>query len=202
MDLERIYWFCAIFGSAFVVVQFFTSAFLGHGGDDAIDLDTDGVGDVVDGDVNGVGDHDAMHHDSGGHMFLKLLSVRTATAGIAFFGLAGLACRGSNISEAVQLGIAIGCGFVAIVAVYYLMRALNSFNANGSLRTSAAIGAEGTVYLTIPAMRKGVGKVTIVQQERTVEYDASTESEFDLKPGMPIVVDKVLTPSLLLVSKR
>jgi hypothetical protein len=202
MDLERIYWFCAIFGSAFVVVQFFTSAFLGHGGDDAIDLDTDGVGDVVDGDVNGVGDHDAMHHDSGGHMFLKLLSVRTATAGIAFFGLAGLACRGSNISEAAQLGIAIGCGFVAIVAVYYLMRALNSFNANGSLRTSAAIGAEGTVYLTIPAMRKGVGKVTIVQQERTVEYDASTESEFDLKPGMPIVVDKVLTPSLLLVSKR
>ncbi|MBR4752064.1 MAG: hypothetical protein IK077_09910 [Thermoguttaceae bacterium] len=202
MDLERIYWFCAIFGSAFVVVQFFTSAFLGHGGDDAIDLDTDGVGDVVDGDVNGVGDHDSMHHDSGGHMFLKLLSVRTATAGIAFFGLAGLACRGSNISEAAQLGIAIGCGFVAIVAVYYLMRALNSFNANGSLRTSAAIGAEGTVYLTIPAMRKGVGKVTIVQQERTVEYDASTESEFDLKPGMPIVVDKVLTPSLLLVSKR
>lgn len=202
MDLERIYWFCAIFGSAFVVVQFFTSAFLGHGGDDAIDLDTDGVGDVVDGDVNGVGDHDAMHHDSGGHMFLKLLSVRTATAGIAFFGLAGLACRGSNISEAAQLGIAIACGFVAIVAVYYLMRALNSFNANGSLRTSAAIGAEGTVYLTIPAMRKGVGKVTIVQQERTVEYDASTESEFDLKPGMPIVVDKVLTPSLLLVSKR
>ncbi|MBQ9811887.1 MAG: hypothetical protein IJM54_01115 [Thermoguttaceae bacterium] len=202
MDLERIYWFCAIFGSAFVVVQFFTSAFLGHGGDDAIDLDTDGVGDVVDGDVNGVGDHDAMHHDSGGHMFLKLLSVRTATAGIAFFGLAGLACRGSNISEAAQLGIAIACGFVAIVAVYYLMRALNSFNSNGSLRTSAAIGAEGTVYLTIPAMRKGVGKVTIVQQERTVEYDASTESEFDLKPGMPIVVDKVLTPSLLLVSKR
>ncbi|MBR5758913.1 MAG: hypothetical protein IKX88_09990 [Thermoguttaceae bacterium] len=202
MDLERIYWFCAIFGSAFVVVQFFTSAFLGHGGDDAIDLDTDGVGDVVDGDVNGVGDHDAMHHDSGGHMFLKLLSVRTATAGIAFFGLAGLACRGSNISEAAQLGIAIACGFVAIVADYYIMRALNSFNANGSLRTSAAIGAEGTVYLTIPAMRKGVGKVTIVQQERTVEYDASTESEFDLKPGMPIVVDKVLTPSLLLVSKR
>ena len=202
MDLERIYWFCAIFGSAFVVVQFFTSAFLGHGGDDAIDLDTDGVGDVVDVDGDGAGGHDAAHHDSGGHLFLKLLSVRTATAGIAFFGLAGLACRGSNISEAAQLGIAIACGFVAIVAVYFLMRALNSFNANGSLRTSAAIGAEGTVYLTIPAMRKGVGKVTIVQQERTVEYDASTDSEFDLKPGTPIVVDKALTPSLLLVSKR
>lgn len=203
MDLERIYWFCAIFGSVFVVVQFFTSAFLGHGGDDAIDLDSDGgVGDVSSGDVDGGGGHDAVHHDSSGHLFLKLLSVRTATAGIAFFGLAGLACRGTNISEAAQLGIAIACGFVAIVAVYYLMRALNSFNANGSLRTSAAIGAEGTVYLTIPAFRKGVGKATIVQQERTVEYDASTDSEFDLKPGTPIVVDKVLTPSLLLVSKR
>ena len=202
MDMERIYLFCAIFGSAFVVVQFFTSAFLGHGGDDAIDLDSDGVGDVVDGDVHGVGDHDAAHHDSGGHLFLKMLSVRTATAGIAFFGLAGLACRGTNISEAAQLGIAIACGLIAIVAVYYLMRALNSFNANGSLRTGSAVGAEGTVYLTIPAFRKGVGKVTIVQQERTVEYDASTDSEFDLKPGVPIVVDKALTPSLLLVSKR
>ncbi|MBP5621330.1 MAG: hypothetical protein J6X44_04880 [Thermoguttaceae bacterium] len=202
MDMERIYLFCAIFGSAFVVVQFFTSAFLGHGGDDAIDLDSDGGGDVVDGDVHGVGDHDAAHHDSGGHLFLKMLSVRTATAGIAFFGLAGLACRGTNISEAAQLGIAIACGLIAIVAVYYLMRALNSFNANGSLRTGSAVGAEGTVYLTIPAFRKGVGKVTIVQQERTVEYDASTDSEFDLKPGVPIVVDKALTPSLLLVSKR
>ncbi len=200
--MDRFYLFCAVFGSVLVVVQFLSTALMGGGGEDSLDLDGDGIVDGVDGDVHGDADSDGAHHDSSGFLFLKLLSVRTVTAGVAFFGLAGLAFRDSNIGEFAQLGIAIGCGFVAMVAVYFLMRALNSFNANGSLRTGSAIGAEGTVYLTIPAMRKGVGKVTIIQQERTVEYDASTDSEFDLKPGAPIVVEKALTPSLLLVAKR
>ena len=42
----------------------------------------------------------------------------------------------------------------------------------------------------------------IVQQGRTLEYEAMTDSEFDLVPGTPIVVKELLGPTILLVTKR
>ncbi|MDD3589853.1 MAG: hypothetical protein PHO46_06235 [Thermoguttaceae bacterium] len=199
--MDDLYLYCAIFGSAFVIVQFFASMLFG-GGDD---VGVDGVGDSVGLDLDGDGSVDVVAdgvHSSSSGDFLRVFSVRTASAGIAFFGLTGLALRDANLNEFAKVGIAIAVGFATLFGVYFLIRSLSSFNADGSIRTNTAVQAEGTVYLTIPAGRKGAGKAMIVQQGRTLEYEAMTDSEFDLVPGTPIVVKELLGPTILLVTKR
>ena len=189
--MEKIFLFCAIVGSTFVVLQFIMSL-IGLGGAD------------VDGDCASCDDCDvgAEHSDASGSAFLRAFSIRTVTAGVAFFGLGGVAAVSYGLSSDRALGIAIVCGVIALYSVYFMIRSLSAFNANGSIRANSALGAEGEVYLTIPAKRQGYGKVMIIQQERTMEYEATSDSDVDIKVGAPIVVVGVLSSTLLLVKER
>lgn len=201
--MEKIFWFCAIVGGVIVVVQFLMSI-LGVGiddGDGAGALDSDGASTL---DMMEAGDGTSVepHADPNGWSFLRAFSVSSVTAGMAFFGLAGLACRSYGLSVHVQLGVSGFCGFIALYSVYYMMRSLSSFNKNGAVRVGAALNAEGSVYLTIPKKREGKGKISIVVQERTMEYEAVSDSEEPLKSGTPIVVVDILSPSLMLVRER
>ncbi|MBQ6826657.1 MAG: hypothetical protein IJO46_01480 [Thermoguttaceae bacterium] len=201
--MTNVFWFCAILGSTLVALQF-VATLLGLGGD----MDGDGTPDALDGDFDVGGDADAAEVDvetqdvDGGLPFLKALTLRTVTAGVAFFGLGGLAGDAAELGRVATLATAFGAGVAAIVAVYFLLRTLSSFSADGSLRRSTAVGAVGTVYLRIPPSRSGQGKATVTQQERSVEYIAETDDEDGLPTGTPIVVVKLLGPSTALVARR
>ncbi len=85
--------------------------------------------------------------------------------------------------------IASVCGVAVLFGVAYLLQGLYNFANDGTVHDYDAIGCTGTVYLSIPARRKGKGKITVVVQDRTMEYDALTEGE-SLATGTPIrVVD-------------
>ena len=189
--MTSVFWFCTILGSLLVVLQFLTIVF-GLGGGD---VDGDGIPDALEADASDAGG------DSGG-VFLKALSLRTLTAGVAFFGLAGLAGESLGWSALPSTLLATGAGCVAIYAVYLLFRALSSFSADGSIRASTVTGALGTVYLRIPANRSGQGKVVVTQQERSMEYLAETDDEGGLPTGTPIVVVKMIAPGTVLAAKR
>src|SRR6266542_2153923 len=81
----------------------------------------------------------------------------------------------------------------ALFGVAYLMRSLHRLKADGTVRIERAVGQNGTVYLTIPAQKAGVGKVTLSLQNRTVEYQAVTPHQ-QLPTGSKIVVTAVLGP--------
>ena len=198
--MENVYWFCAILGSTLVILQFCAILF-GLGGGD---LDGDGVPDALELDVeaDGGGGDAATDGDASGVPFLKALSIRTATAGAAFFGLGGLAGEALGLGSVATAGLATGVGVAAIYAVYLLLRTLSSFGEDGSVRESTAAGAAGTVYLRIPAKRSGQGKVTVSQQGRSMEYAAETDDENELATGTPIVVVKLIAPSTALVARR
>lgn len=198
--MEKLFFFCAVFGSALLVMQFIMACF-------GLESDGDLDGGVVDGDVNIDTDGDGftdVHHnaDASGSMFLRAFTVKTVTAGAAFFGLVGMACRMAGMSIAMQLILAALAGLIALYGVYFLIRSLSSFNYNGSIRSGSAIGTVGNVYLTIPGSRQGMGKVSIVQQGRSMEYDAVTDAAEPLKTGTPIVVLQELNSSLLLVKEQ
>lgn len=195
--MTNVYWFCAILGATTVLLQFCAILF-GLGGGD---LDGDGVPDALDGDMDGdgVADSDA---DASGVPFLKALSIRTASAGVAFFGLGGLAGEAANWGKGATVGLAILLGVAAIYGVYFLLRTMTRFGEDGSIRESTAVGATGTVYLRIPAKRSGQGKVTVSQQGRSMEYAAETDDANELTTGTPIVVVKLIAPSTALVARR
>jgi hypothetical protein len=144
----------------------------------------------------------AAGHDGGGHAWgfgwlLGLLMLRSALAGVAFFGLAGLTT--AHWTPAGSFAVAAGSGMVAVVMVGLMMRAVLSFQADGTVRIDGAVGRPGTVYLAVPGKGAGLGKVTLTLQSRTVEYQAVT-FQGDLPTGTKVVVTSVVGPDTVEVA--
>jgi hypothetical protein len=162
--METVYLVCALVGGTLLIGQMALSA-IGFGHHDT---------DVhVDHDVH----HDVSHdHDSS--WFVGLLTFRAIVAALMFFGLVGLASLPRfPEEEMVPLGMALAGGFAAMFGVSWMMKQLHRLRAEGTVRIERAIGADGTVYLTVPGHKSGVGKVTLSLQNRTVEYQAITNHE-------------------------
>lgn len=185
--MATIYLILGVAGSTFLILQFLFSLL----GFDHHDFPADSV-DVDSGDMDHGGDvHDAHGHGEAHHndasTFFKMLSVRAIVAAITFFGWSGLAAHNGGLNTALSLLIACGGGLVAMYVVAWMMRALYSLQAAGNVEIDHAIGARGTVYLTIPARKSGTGKVQVNVRERTMEYEAVTADEA-LPTGEPVIV--------------
>lgn len=120
--------------------------------------------------------HDASHgdHDSSQAWFFGMLSLRAIAAALTFFGLAGLAAHYAALEPGFCVLIALGAGFLSMYTVARMMGLLSRLKADGSVHMERAVGLVGTVYLRIPGNRAGAGKVTLVVQNRTVEWQAVT----------------------------
>jgi hypothetical protein len=142
--------------------------------------------------------HDIAHagaHDgaAGG---LNLFSVRALSAGIAFFGLSGLAATSAGWPLILVLPAALVPGFLAMLLVAFTMRWILRLESDRSIHVSDAIGEGGTVYIPIPGSNAGPGKVTLTLNGRTVEYDAVTRGEA-LSTGTKITVVDVREPDIV-----
>ena len=133
-------------------------------------------------------EHGHIHSgDHGDHATegLNLLSVRSVSAGVAFFGIAGLAARPlGGVSAAVAAAAA---GVTALLGVAAIIRTFGRLERDATLSLASAVGTTGTVYLSIPARRTGAGKVHVTVQNRLVECRAVTDEDA-LPTGAPILV--------------
>jgi len=176
--MTTFYLVCALSGGIVVIIQFlFTLVGIGHDGGD--------VGHDVAHDIH-AGDHDAN-----ASLFFGMLSVRALSAAVAFFGIGGLMASNSSYPAPAALMSALAAGAVAMVLVAWMMRLLHSLGSEGTVRVDQVLGATGTVYLNIPEHKSGMGKVTIMVQNRTMEYDALTANKA-LAQGTSVVVVDVL----------
>lgn len=195
--METTYLVCALIGGTLIVVQF-VMTLIGLGGDHDMGGDHDVSGDHgMDGshDVSTDADHADGNNESFGHAstnwLFGVLTFRTITAGLAFFGLTGLALQSTNLSQEIQIVAALGTGLLAIFIVSWIMRSLSRLNVDGTIRIEKALGASGTVYLSIPGGKAGAGKVNVQVMGRFVEYRAVTSS-VAIPTGSNIVVVGVL----------
>jgi hypothetical protein len=129
-----------------------------------------------------------------------MLTLRAITAALAFFGLAGLGASQSQIEEPLRFVVALAGGGAAMFGVAWIMRGLSRLRAEGTVRIQRAIGATGTVYLSIPAAKTGAGKVTVKVQNRSMEYLAVTAQDQELPTGAKVVVVSVAGPGTLEVA--
>ena len=105
-------------------------------------------------------------------------------------------------STALLMLIAVVVGILLVAAVMYMFKWLSKMQQSGNIDVyKSAVGCIGKVYLSIPAQRKGAGKVQITINESVREYDALTDSESELKTGASIKVVEVLDSSTLLVDE-
>jgi membrane protein implicated in regulation of membrane protease activity len=143
-------------------------------------------------------------HDLGGHdlhgdaesgedpsstadWFFGFLTFRALSAALTFFGLGGLCAGYYGLPQSAQLATGTLAGLGALYLVATLMRWLYRLKADGTVRMDRAVGRTGTVYLRVPGMNSGVGKVTLNLQNRTVEVEAFTAAD-ELPTGTPVQV--------------
>jgi hypothetical protein len=182
-----------------------SAALGGHGGDMSGGMHGDVTGGA---DVHAIGHdvpgHDVAGHDvshSGTHWFYEVISIRTVSAALAFFGIAGKTALASGYSQP-QAFLAGGmAGVAALYGVYWLFKQVFRLQHSGNENVRNAIGLPATVYVPIPGKRAGAGKVTFRLQGRLVEYQAVTEDERRLSTGEPVVVVDLVNSDTVCVAR-
>ena len=170
---------------------------------DGIDLDGDGVPDiaVADLDHDGVpdGDHGSVSESLGS---LRLFTLRGILAFLAVWGWAVLAITraGRPWLMGVLLGLVLGAAAMVLIAV--VMKMILRLQADGTVSLANAVGSGGEVYLSVPPLRAGEGKVNVVIQETMTECAAVTDEEAAIPTGAKVTVVGVTRERQLIVMRR
>jgi hypothetical protein len=211
--LSTIYLIAAVVGGTVLVCQFVLT-FMGIG-DDGVDAGADGDfasdasfdGDSLHPDA-GLDQHTTLAEAADGEFqhpdsswLFGVLSFRTLVAAAAFFGAAGSAALGLGYSQLTSLVIATVVGLGAMYGMYGLMRTIAGLTSSGNERIRNALGRRATVYIPIPAARKGAGKVQLSMQNRIVEYQAVTEDDEPLKTGQSVQVVGIVGSDIVKVRR-
>jgi hypothetical protein len=190
--METFYLVCAVAGGTLIICQFVMSLIgIGHGDADAGDAGHDVGGDHGDAGHDNSGDH------HGGHSwFVGVLTFRSVVAALTFVGLGGMTALTAGATPLVALFVALAAGAGALFLVASLMRSMTKLQSDGTVRIEKTLGHTATVYLGIPGGMAGAGKVTVVVQQRTMEYLAKTQHG-DLPTGSHVQIISVLDKETL-----
>jgi len=220
--LDSLFSITALVGGTVLGFQFVMMLLgLGHDGDGDVsgghDLSTDGIDGGVDGGLQGGGfepdaslDHDAAwdHSDHGGvaphqlHWFYEMLSLRTISAALTFFGLVGKTLLAYGHPPAATLVYALLAGGTAMYVVFWLFKQVYKLQNSGSENVRHAIGLPATVYVPIPAGQAGAGKVMFRLQDRKVEYQAVTNEPSRLATGEKVVIVGIVNTGTVRVARE
>ncbi len=105
--------------------------------------------------------------------------------------------RIQSVPWLIIVSVLVGVALVALVM--YLFKWLSGMQQSGNINLfKAAVGCNGSVYLTIPGQRAGEGKVQISINNSVREYGAVTDGD-TLRTGTQIRVVEVLSSDTVLV---
>lgn len=130
---------------------------------------------------------------------LHLFSLRSIIAFFAIGGWMGLAAISWQLPIPLSCVMAFFAGCMALYFVAWTARAALRLQQSGNVEINNAIGLVGEVYIPIPASKSGVGKITLLVQERLCEFEAMTANHRTLKTGESVTVMGVKDQSILLV---
>ena len=222
--LQRVFACIAIPSTLLLIVQLVLSLVgLGdHEGDldhdgvpDGIDLDHDGIPDGIDLDGDGIPDiavadldHDGLPDGEGhgsvseGLGSLRLFTLRGILAFLAVWGWAVLAITraGRPWLMGVLLGLVLGAAAMVLIAL--TMQMILRLQADGTVSLNNAVGSGGEVYLSVPPLRSGEGKVNVVIQDTMTECAAVTDEASPIPTGTPVTVVGVTKERQLIVMTR
>lgn len=200
--VAQIFYCIAVPSTLFLLVQTILM-FIGMGNDgdaDGADTDVDDAGDM-DADADGDGGFDE-DLDPNGLDGLRIFTVRGVIAFLVIFGWMGALLESMNVALWINIPISALCGFVMMLALAFIFKAIMQLRSDGTIDIRNAIGSAGKVHLTIPPSRMGEGKVHILLQGSYVERDAVTDEPEPIPTGSEVVVVRVSGETTLVVRKK
>jgi hypothetical protein len=169
------------------------------GGGHDVDLGSDGFDGSLDTDTSV--DHHGDFTD-GSHWFYEIISIRSLSAALTFFGLVGKGLLTNGHTPLASFVYASLAGFAALYGVYMLFKQIYRLQNAGNEDVRSAIGLSATVYVPIPAAQSGAGKVTFRLQDRTVEYQAVTDEPSRLATGERVVIVGIVNVGTVCVARE
>lgn len=155
-----------------------------------------GVGeDVDDPDLDLGGADGDVEIDAG----LALFSVRGILSMLTIMGWVGFALLATDLPEWASVLIAVVSGVLTLIGMAYLMRAVMRLQSSGNINIENCIGKVAQVYIPIPPLSTGSGKVNITVQESYREFSAITTVDDTLKTGAFVRVVAVGEGGVLVV---
>ncbi len=144
------------------------------------------------------------HHDTdighGDHLDgSSLLSVKPITGFFLGFGWAGGIALEMGQSLVVATVIAFISGFVLMVTIAFLIRAIYSMRSDGTRQINNAVGAVGTVYITLPANRAGGGQINVTVGGRLETLAALNAAIRPVPSGEKVKVVGVIDTNTVIV---
>lgn len=181
----KILWGVTLSASVIFVIQ----SILTFVGADA-DFNTD-----FDADVSSI---DGTDGDSG----MGLLTFRNFVNFFLGFGWTAILLHDQIESNIVLMIVAVVIGVGLVAVVMLLFKWISGMQQSGNIDIHrSAEGCAGKVYLSIPANRRGKGKVQITINNSVREYEAVTDSDETLKTGDDITVIEAVSDDTVLVEK-
>ena len=129
----------------------------------------------------------------------SLLSVKPITGFFLGFGWGGGIALDNGLSLTLSALIALGAGGVMMVALAALIRAIYSLRTDGTRKINDAIGAIGTVYVTLPPDRAAGGQINVTVSGRLETMPALNAALRAIPSGEKVKVVGVVDNGTLLV---
>lgn len=182
LAMQKVYWMIAIPFSIIFILQLILSFFSGDGG------------------------HDASGHDgaSGGAdhgMPFQFFTLKNMIAFFTIFGWSGIACLNGGLGHVTAIIISIVSGLVMMSVMASIFYFMSKMVESGNFDIKNALNKTGSVYIPVPAGRKGKGQIQIKVQNSLRELDVVTDEELVIPTGTLVVVTEVLDGNLLVVKK-
>ena len=177
IPLQMVYFCIGLAATVFLILQIITLLF--GFGDDGSDLSGDGAD--IDVDVDEGGEFQLEASDG-----FTLFTVRGLVAFFAIGGWTGYIL--APVNTALAIIVSLVAGFLALVLMAYIMRAIMRLRSDGNIEISKAIGLTASVYLSIPPKDNGFGKINLTLEERFIEVNAVQNGNETIPTGTSVKI--------------
>jgi len=143
--------------------------------------------------ISGLDHHGDVHVDS--DVGFQALTIQGISSFLTMFGTVGYTVyHGAAMGSMLALVAALGAGVFSMWLIHKIFRSMLKLQSSGTVSLFAAVGSEGSVYLTVT--REG-GRVQINFANRLREFEAVSSDGSTIPTGTPIRVQSVTANTLV-----
>lgn len=123
-----------------------------------------------------------------------LFSVKPLVGFFLGFGWGGGLALNAGLNLLLALLVAGAAGCTVMLGIVFMVRAIHSMRSDGTMRIERALGAVGTVYVTVPPHRASGGQVTVNFSGRQETFAALSAGDSPIPSGDKVKVTAIIDP--------
>ncbi len=122
---------------------------------------------------------------------MQIFTIQGIMTFLCVFSWVGIICLSLKLHLALAIIIGLVLGAAAMLGVAKLIQLTARLAQSGNIDLKKLLGEKGSVYIPIPPLGQGQGKVTVTSGERFIELSAVTDEQTTIPTGTAIRVTDI-----------